>query len=68
VFLVTAQTWFIASKNILAVAAFGFAISFVWTLNVRRVSAHGWRESVAYALGASVGAVSGLILGTHITK
>lgn len=63
VFLVTAQTWFIARSNFAAVAVFGFLISFAWSFNVKRIAIGTRADAAVYSLGASLGAVVGLAAG-----
>jgi len=63
VFLVTAQTWFIARSHFAAVAVFGFAISFAWSFNVKRIAIGTKADAAIYSLGASLGAVIGLCVG-----
>lgn len=66
--LVSAQTFFIASRFILGIILCGFAISFVWTINVKRVAFGGWIDRIVYASGASAGAVVGFILADWMVK
>lgn len=66
--LVSAQTFFIASRFILGIILCGFAISLVWTINVKRVAFGGWIDRIIYASGASAGAVVGFILADWMVK
>lgn len=66
--LVSAQTFFIASRCIIGIVVCGFAISFVWTINVKRVAFGGWIDRIIYASGASSGAIVGFILADLVTR
>jgi hypothetical protein len=66
VFLVSAQTYFIAREFWPGVAVGGFAISFVWTMNVKSAAFGGWPERFVYSSGAMAGALSGLWLGSMV--
>ena len=66
VFLVSAQTYFISRVWWPGVAAGGFLISFVWTLNVRSMAIGGWVDRVLYSTGAMCGAIVGLLVGKAI--
>lgn len=68
VFLVTAQTLFIARQNWLGVLLFGFAISFLWASNVRKIAISGIGSQIVYASGASFGAVTGLAFSSLMAK
>ena len=64
--LVSAQTFFIATRSILGIAICGFLISFVWTINVKRVAFGGCIDRIVYATGASSGAVVGFLLAKRM--
>lgn len=59
--LIALNTWQIAHDKYLGVFLAGVLISFVWTINVKRVAFGGWPERVSYALGAGIGSLCGLL-------
>lgn len=66
VFGVALNTVLIADAAYLKSAFTGFLISILWFLNARTAGqTQGWSGAVWYALGASVGTVSGAWLGHH---
>ena len=62
--LVSMNVVFISKGSILPMLVTGFAISFVWTLNVKKAAFGKWRERLIYASGAMVGTG----VGYFITK
>ena len=68
VLLVSANTYFISQLVWVGIAACGFGVSYIWTLNVKRISASSISERFAYATGAMLGGVTGVILSTLIIK
>jgi hypothetical protein len=60
--LISANTWFIASMMVIPALVCGFAISLVWTLNVKRVAFGGWADRFVYAGGACLGTATGLFI------
>jgi len=68
VFLVSANTYFISRIAWLGIAACGFGISYLWTLNVRRISAGTHVERVVYATGAMLGGLMGVLTSNLIIK
>lgn len=60
--LVSANTWFTARGAWAGVAVCSFGISYVWTLNVRHISVSTQAGRMAYAGGATAGALTGLII------
>jgi hypothetical protein len=63
VFCVTVQTWFIAQSYLPRIAVVGFLISFIWSFNVKRIAFGGMSDRIIYSLGASAGAVAGMLAG-----
>jgi len=53
--MVSANTYFISRLAWIGIAACGFGISYLWTVNVRKISASTTRERLAYASGAMLG-------------
>lgn len=63
VFCVVLNTWLIANKQYLGVLLVGFTISFIWTFNVKKISASTMRQRLAYSAGAGIGGLLGLLVG-----
>ena len=61
VFLVSANTYFIANLYWPGIAMAGFGISYLWTANVRKVSAGTMMARVVYATGAMMGGLAGVM-------
>ena len=68
VFLVSANTYFIAETFYPGIAIAGFGISYLWTANVRCISIGKMRERVTYATGAMMGGMAGVLLSKMILK
>ncbi len=66
--LISANTWLIASGRLWPAAICGFAISLVWTFNVKRVAFGSIADRLVYALGASAGTVTGLLLAPWLAR
>jgi len=66
VFLVGSNTFFIAKLYWIGIAAASFGISFLWAINVKKISASTLMERIVYSLGAALGAVSGVFLSKII--
>lgn len=66
VFMVSANTYFISRLVWVGIAACGFGISYIWTLNVKRISASNLWERMAYASGAMLGGLLGVITSKYI--
>ena len=60
VFLVSANTYCIAKLFWIGIALFGFLISLLWTVNVRRIVASNVIERFIYAMGACTGGLLGV--------
>lgn len=68
VFLVTANTYFVSRVAWLGIAAASFGISYIWTMNVRRINASNFWERIAYASGAMCGGLLGVFVSKFIIK
>jgi len=68
VFLVAANTYFIASLFYPGIAVAGFGISFLWAGNVKRVSFGGTKDKLIYATGAMCGSIAGALASKVIMK
>lgn len=63
VFFVSANTYFIANEQYIGIAIASFMISLIWSYNVKKVAFGGLLDKIIYSLGATTGALSGLIIG-----
>lgn len=68
VFLVSANTYFIAKLFWVGIAIAGFSISFLWTGNVKRISVGSMRDRFIYSFGAMVGGLTGVWVSQVILK
>jgi hypothetical protein len=68
VFLVSANTYFISRTTWAGIAVCGFGISYLWTINVRRVTIGSKTESLIYATGAMLGGLAGVMMAKIIRK
>jgi hypothetical protein len=50
---------FISKAMIVPMLICGFVISFIWTLNVKKIAFGNWRDRIIYATGAMVGSYIG---------
>lgn len=62
VLFVSLNTIFLAEKNPTMVLLCAFLISLMWTNNVKKIAFGNEMDKVIYAIGASLGSVSGLYL------
>jgi len=62
VFFVSANTRFISVLFWPGIAAAGFAISYLWAVNVRKVTISTNADRVIYATGAMAGGLMGVLL------
>ena len=62
VFLVSANTYFISKTTWTGIAVCGFGISYLWTINVRKVVIGDWASKITYATGAMIGGLCGVII------
>jgi len=66
VFLVSANTYFISRTTWLGIAVCGFGISYLWTINVRRVTIGTRVEQFIYSTGAMLGGLTGVMMAIMI--
>jgi len=66
VLLVSANTYFISRVAWLGIAVCGFGISYLWTLNVKKISAGNMLERFVYASGAMIGGLVGVLISKMI--
>jgi hypothetical protein len=68
VFFVSANTYFIANCFWIGIAIAGFSISFLWTINVKKIAISKIRERFIYSFGAMLGGLTGVFLSQIIIK
>ena len=68
VFLVSANTYFISRTTWIGIAVCGFGISYLWTINVRRVTIGTRTEQIIYSTGAMLGGLTGVVLARVIKQ
>ena len=66
VFLVSANTYFISRTAYAGIAVCGFGISYVWTINVRKVAISNRKTQVIYSTGAMLGGLLGVIMAKQL--
>jgi hypothetical protein len=62
VFFVAINTIFLANQYYLGVVFASFAISLIWSFNVKKVAFGSMRDRLIYAIGAMTGSVAGLFV------
>lgn len=67
VFFVAINTWLITQRNFIGVLIVSFLISFIWSFNVKKVAFGSIRDRIIYSIGASIGGISGLLIGGLLT-
>lgn len=67
-FLGAYNIWQIANDMPVQVTVIGFLIAFIWTFNVKKISASTMTERLAYSLGAGIGTTSGMLFAKEINK
>lgn len=66
VFLVSANTYFISQAAWIGIAICGFWISYLWTINVQRVTFGNVIDRIIYASGAMMGGLLGVLVSKMI--
>lgn len=59
---------FISKAMIIPMLITGYLISFVWTLNVKKIAFGGWADRFIYATGAMFGTGIGYLLSNLLAK
>lgn len=67
VFFVAINTWLITQRNFIGVLIVSFLISFIWSFNVKKVAFGSMLDRIIYSIGASIGGISGLLIGGLLT-
>ncbi len=66
VFLVSANIYFISRTTWLGIAVCGFGISYLWTINVRRITIGTKTGQIIYSAGAMMGGLAGVVMAQLI--
>lgn len=66
VFLVSANTYFISKLFWPGIAVAGFGISYLWTVNVKKISISKQKDRLLYSFGAMCGGLSGVFVSQFI--
>ena len=66
VFLIAINTYLISKAFISGVFVSTFLINMVWSYNVKKMSIGTIKDRITYSIGASFGAICGLILAKQI--
>jgi uncharacterized protein YebE (UPF0316 family) len=66
VMFVSMNTYFVSETQYLAIGMSSFMISWIWSYNVKKIALGTIRDRVAYCLGASAGAVIGVLIARMI--
>lgn len=64
--LVSANTFFVAQLAWVGIAVASFGISYLWTLNVKRISVGSMSDRLAYSTGAMLGGLTGVLASKYV--
>lgn len=62
VFLVSANIYFISKAAYIGIAVSGFGISYLWAINVGKIAISSPEAKAFYAVGATLGGLSGVFI------
>lgn len=65
---VSMNVTFIAHSKIIPMLITGFMISFVWTINVKKVALGNWLDRITYANGAMFGTGLGFFISKYLSQ
>lgn len=68
VLLVVGNTYFISRSFWFGVAVASFGISYVWSINVKRVAFGTTSDRIIYSLGAMCGSLAGLTIAKMVIQ
>jgi putative effector of murein hydrolase LrgA (UPF0299 family) len=68
ILFVNANAYFVANNMPMLIIPACFAISYLWTLNVKKIAFGGIWDRVIYATSASLGGVSGYYLSSYLSR
>jgi hypothetical protein len=66
VFFVAVNTYFLSQKLYIGVLFAAFMISWIWSLNVKKIAFGTTTDRIIYASGAALGSLVGLYISSHI--
>ncbi len=66
VYFVAINTYFLAKEIYIGVLFAAFAISMIWSYNIKKIAFGTFTERVIYSLGATVGSLLGLYTSSFI--
>jgi len=68
VFFVSISTYMISHGQYIGAFIAAFMISYIWSINVKKISIASRTEQIIYSLGAATGCIAGLFLSQFITS
>lgn len=68
VFFVSANTYFISKSFYFGIAIAGYMISFLWTLNVKKIAISNNLDRFVYSLGAMLGGLLGVFISKTLLR
>lgn len=68
VLLVSANTFFISKTFWIGIAICGYGISYLWTINVKKIAISSHKDRFLYSFGAMLGGLSGVFISNLILK
>lgn len=66
VFFVSINTYFIANLYYIGIAFVAFAISFIWSFNIKKVAFGTMADRVMYSIGAMLGSLFGTFISSLV--
>jgi hypothetical protein len=66
VYFVAINTYFLAKEIYIGVLFAAFAISMIWSYNIKKIAFGTFTERVIYSLGATIGSLLGLYTSSFI--
>jgi hypothetical protein len=67
VMFISINTSFISRDEYIGVLGSSFIVSYLWSINVKKISVSSFKERIIYSSGASLGCISGLFLSKIIS-
>ncbi len=68
VFFVSTNVWCIANRFYTVALISSFAISYLWTINVRKIVISAVSDRIIYASGTATGCIGGMLMGQLLSK
>ncbi|MBN2668773.1 MAG: hypothetical protein JXR60_06045 [Bacteroidales bacterium] len=66
--LVSANIYFVGHHMLLGIAFTGFTISYLWTINVKRIAISNIVDRLTYSFGAMAGSIIGVFAAQFINS